>query len=119
MSLLGKAKGWLGKKKPECSDRVTRVVASPSAARVSYNKNHVPLELLEDTSPACAMMYPCDDFPEAAGIKEDFYGLCVNAGLTRIALCRYNIRNSPPDLLTVFVITMMLELSSSKLTIIL
>src|SRR3954466_16376574 len=88
MSLLGKAKGWLGKKKPERSDRVTRAAASPSAARVSYNEDHVPLELLENTSPACAMMYLCDAFLEAAGIKEEFYGLCANAGLTRLALCR-------------------------------
>src|ERR1041385_5937951 len=88
MSLLGKAKGWLGKKKPERSDRATRAAASPSAARVSYNEDHVPLELLENTSPARAMMYPCDDFLEAAGIKEKFYGLCANAGLTRLSLCR-------------------------------
>src|SRR3954465_13911953 len=88
MSLLGKAKGCLGKKKPERFDRVTRAAASPSAARVSYNEDHVPLELLEKTSPACAMMYPCDDFLEAAGIMEDFYGLCANAGLTWLALCR-------------------------------
>src|SRR3954470_14231822 len=88
MSFFGKAKGWLGKKKPERSDRVTRAAASPSAVRVSYNEDHVPLELLEDTNPACAMMYPCDDFLTAAGIKEEFYGLCANAGLTRLALCR-------------------------------
>src|SRR3954471_24648851 len=88
MSLLGKAKGWLGKKRPERSDRITRAAASPSAARVRYNEDHVPLELLVDTSPACAMLYPCDEFLEAAGIKEDFYGLCANAGLTRLALCR-------------------------------
>src|SRR3954464_7511181 len=88
MSFFGKAKGWLGKKKPERSDRVTRVAASPSAVRVSYNEDHVPLELLEYTSLSCAMMYPCDDFLTAAGIKEEFYGLCANAGLTRLALCR-------------------------------
>src|SRR3954466_3552692 len=88
MSLLGKAKGWLGKKKPERSDRVTRAAASPSAVRVSYNEDHVPLELLEDRNPACAMMYPCDDFLTAAGIKEEFYGIFANAGLTRLALCR-------------------------------
>src|ERR1041385_3762084 len=39
-------------------------------------------------SPACAMLYQCDDFLKAAGIKEDIYGLCANAGLTRLALCR-------------------------------
>src|ERR1041385_3030595 len=87
MSFFGKAKGWLGKKKPESSDRVTRAAASPSAVRVSYNEDHVPLELLEETNPACAMMYPCDDFLTAAGIKEEFYGLRANAGLTRLALC--------------------------------
>src|SRR3954465_14158633 len=88
MSFFGKAKGWLGKKKPERADRVTRAAASPSTVRVSYNEDHVPLELLEDTSPTCAMMYPCEEFNEAAGIKEDFYGLCANTGLIRLALCR-------------------------------
>src|SRR3954468_24594469 len=88
MSLLGRAKGWLEKRKPAHSDRVTRAAASPSTARESYNEDHVPLELLEDTSPACAMTYPCDVFLEAAGIKDEFYGLCANAGLTRLATCR-------------------------------
>lgn len=88
MSLLGREKGWLGKKKPERTDRVTRVVASSSAARVSYNEDHVPLELFEDTSAARAMTYLCDAFLEAAGFKEEFYNLCANAGLTRLATCR-------------------------------
>ena len=77
MSLLGKAKGWLGKKKPERSDRVTRAAASPSTARVSYNEDHVPLELLEDTNPARAMTFPCNEFLEAAGIKEEFYNFVL------------------------------------------
>src|ERR1041385_6927232 len=34
------------------------------------------------------MMYSCDGFLESAGIKEEFYGLCANAGLKRLALCR-------------------------------
>src|ERR1041385_1503581 len=38
------------------------------------------------------MMYPCDDFLTAAGIKEEFYGLCANAGLTWLALCRVVIK---------------------------
>src|SRR3954466_2191473 len=88
MSLLGKAKGWLEKRKPTHSDRVTRAAASPSTARVSYNEDHVPLELLEDTSPARAMTFPCDEFLEAAGIKDEFYNLCANAGLTRLVTCR-------------------------------
>jgi hypothetical protein len=88
MSLLGRAKGWLGKKRPERSDRVTRAAASPSTARVSYNEDHVPLELLEDTNSARAMTFPCNEFLEAAGIKEEFYNLCANAGLTRLATCR-------------------------------
>src|SRR4051812_7173982 len=88
MSFLGRAKGWLGKKRPERSDRVTRAATSPSTARVSYNEDHVPLELFEDTNPARAMTFPCDEFLEAAGIKEDFYNLCANAGLTRLATCR-------------------------------
>src|SRR6187399_2765706 len=82
MSLLGRAKGWLEKRRPAHSDRVTRAAASPSTARVSYNEDHVPLEMLEDTSPARAMTYPCDKFMEAAGIKGEFYNLCANAGLT-------------------------------------
>ena len=85
MSLLGK---WLGKKKPERTDRVTRASASPSTARVSYNEDHVPLELLEETSPAHAMSFPCEAFLEAAGIKEEFDNLCANAGLTRLATSR-------------------------------
>ena len=48
----------------------------------------MPLELLEDTSPAWAMMFPCNDFLEAGGIKEEFDNLCANAGLTRLATCR-------------------------------
>src|ERR1041385_5419422 len=88
MSLLGRAKGRLGKKTPERSDRVTRASTSPSAARVSYNEDHVPLELLENTSSTRAMTYPCDAFLETAGIKEGFYGLCANAGLSRLATCR-------------------------------
>src|ERR1041385_786830 len=88
MSLLGRAKGWLGKKRPERSDRVTRAAASPSTARVSYNEDHVPLELLEDSNSARAMTFPCNEFLEAAGIKEEFYNLCANAGLTQLATCR-------------------------------
>src|SRR3954471_17023748 len=88
MSLLGKVKGWIEKRKPTHSDRVTRAAASPSTARVSYNEDHVPLELLEDTNSARAMTFPCNEFLEAAGIKEEFYNLCANAGLTRLATCR-------------------------------
>src|SRR4051812_17644449 len=33
------------------------------------------------------MEFPCDDFMECAGIKEEFYALCENAGLTRIVTC--------------------------------
>ena len=88
MSLLGRAKGWLEKRKPAHSDRVTRAAASSSTARVSYNEDHVPLELLEDTSPARAMTFPCDEFMEAAGIKDEFYNLCANAGLTRLVTSR-------------------------------
>src|SRR3954469_1075058 len=88
MSLLGRAKGWLEKRRPTHSDRVTRAATSPSTARVSYNEDHVPLELLEDTSPARAMAFPCDEFLEAVGIKDEFYNLCANAGLTRLVTCR-------------------------------
>ena len=87
MSLLGRAKGWLEKRRPAHSDRVTRAAASPSTARVSYNEDHVPLELLEDTSPARAMTFPCDEFMKAAGIKDEFYNLCANADLTRLVTC--------------------------------
>src|SRR3954464_4749027 len=88
MSFLGKAKGWLGKKRPEPTDRVTRAAASPSTARVSYNEEVVPLELLEETRPARAMTFPCEAFLEAAAIKEEFEILCANAGLTWLATCR-------------------------------
>ena len=88
MSLLSKAKGWLGKKKSEPTDRVTRAAASSSTARVSYNDDVVPLELLEETSPTRSMTYPCQVFLEAVGIKEEFDNLYANAGLTRLATCR-------------------------------
>ena len=87
MSFLGKAKGWLGKRRSERTDRVTRAATSPSNARVSYNEEVVPLELLEETSPARAMTFPCEVFPEAAGIKEEFESLCANVGLTQLATC--------------------------------
>src|SRR3954470_12709485 len=84
MSLLGR---WLGKKKPERTNRVTHSLASPSTARASYNEEIVPLELLEDTSPARAMMFPCPAFMEAAGIHEGFKSPCAKEGLTRLATC--------------------------------
>src|SRR3954466_4747195 len=84
MERLGK---WLGIKKPERSSRVTRSAASPSSTRVSYNEDIVPIEML-DASPAKAMAFPCEDFMEDVGIQEEFYALCVNAGLTRLVTSR-------------------------------
>src|ERR1041384_6770745 len=84
MDRLGR---WLGKKKPERTSCVTWSTASPSARRVSYNEEIVPLELL-DVPPAKAMAFPCRDFMAAAGIEEEFNTLCANAGLTRLATCR-------------------------------
>src|SRR3954464_11725935 len=34
------------------------------------------------------MAFPCDDFMEDVGIKEEFYALCENAGLTRLVTSR-------------------------------
>src|SRR4051812_13194528 len=84
MERLGK---WLGKKKPERSSCVTRSAASPSTTRVSYNEDIVPIEML-DASPAKAMAFTCKDFMEDAGIQEEFYALCANAGLTRLVTSR-------------------------------
>ena len=84
MERLGR---WLGKKKPERSSRVTRSAASPSTTRVSYNEDVVSIELLH-ASPAKAMTFPCEDFMENAGIQEEFYALCANAGLTRLVTNR-------------------------------
>src|SRR3954464_15697274 len=84
MEKLGK---WLGKKKPERSSRVMRSAASPTATRGSYNEDMVPIEML-DASPAKAMAFPCEDFMEDAGIQEEFYALCANAGLTRLVMSR-------------------------------
>ena len=83
MNNLGR---WLGKKKPERTSRITWSTGSPSATRVSYNEEIIPLELL-DVPPAKAMAFPCGDFMEAAGIQEEFNTLCANAGLTRLATC--------------------------------
>src|SRR3954469_2030659 len=38
--------------------------------------------------PAKAMAYPCEDFMEDAGIREEFYAICANAGLTRLVTSR-------------------------------
>src|SRR4051812_7088806 len=84
MEKLGK---WLGKKKPERSSRVTHSAASPSSTRVSYNEDIVPIDML-DASPAKAMAFPCKDFMEDASIREEFYALCANAGLTWLVTSR-------------------------------
>ena len=84
MERLGK---WLGKKKPEHSSRVRRSAAAPTSTRASYNEEIIPVELL-DVFPAKPMEFPCDDFMECAGIKEEFYALCENAGLTRLVTRR-------------------------------
>src|SRR4051812_30582201 len=84
MEKLGK---WLGKKKPERSSRVTRSTATPSTTRTSYNEDIIPVEM-SNVLPAKAMAFPCDDFMENAGIKEEFYALCENAGLTRLVTSR-------------------------------
>src|SRR3954467_7875160 len=84
MEKLGK---WLGKKKPKRSSHVTRSAAAPSTTRASYNEDIIPVEML-DVLPAKAMAFACDDFMENAGIKEEFYALCANAGLTRIVTSR-------------------------------
>src|SRR4051812_24316030 len=113
MNRLGR---WLGRKKPERSDRVTRSAASPSVARVSYNEEIVPLELLEKTEPAKPMAFPCPTFMEATGIEDQFNTLCANAGLTRLVICHVfqyekltsivinNFRYYPDDDTVVFII---------------
>ena len=84
MSLFGKAKGWLGKNRPEPTDRLTRVAASSSTVRTSYNDDIVPPELLHETDTAHAMAYPCSDFLTMTCIKDEFDNLCAAAGLTRL-----------------------------------
>src|ERR1043165_3251908 len=84
MEKLGKG---LGKKKPEISSHVTRSAAAPATTRASYNEDIIPVEML-DVLPAKAMAFPCDDFMEDADIKEEFYALCENAGLTRLVTSR-------------------------------
>src|SRR3954462_12735117 len=34
------------------------------------------------------MAFPCGDFMTDAGIQEEFYALCANAGLTRLVMSR-------------------------------
>ena len=84
IGMFGKAKGWLGGKKPAPMDRLTRAAASPSSARVSYNDDIVPPELLYETDSVHAMTYPCSEFLTAAGIKDEFDNLCATAGLTHL-----------------------------------
>ena len=84
---MGRLGRWLAKKKPEHSSHVTRSTASPSATRVSYNEEIVPLAML-DASPAKAMAFPCRDVMADVGIHEVFDALCANAGLTRLVTSR-------------------------------
>src|SRR4051812_9347237 len=88
MSLFGKAKEWLGKKRPEPTDSVTRAPASSSSARMSYSDDIMPPELLYETDTTHAMTYPCSDFLTVAGIKDEFDNLCAAAGLTRLVTHR-------------------------------
>ena len=55
---------------------------------MSCNEEIVPLELLEETSPARAMTFPCPAFMEASSIQEGFDSLCAKAGLTWLATYR-------------------------------
>ena len=79
-----KTKGWFAGKQPKPTDRVTRAAASSSSARVSYNDDIVPPELLYETDSVHAMTYPCSEFLTAAGIKDEFDNLCAAAGLTQL-----------------------------------
>ena len=88
MSLFGKAKGWLGKKRPEPTDRLTRVAASSSTVRTSYNDDIVPPELFHEMDTTRAMAYPCSDFLTAIGIKDEFDNLYAPTGLTHLVTRR-------------------------------
>ena len=57
MSLFGKVKGWLGKKRPEPTDRLTRAATSSSTVRTSYDDDIVPPELFHATDPQRAIEY--------------------------------------------------------------
>ena len=65
-------------------DRVTRAATSSSSARMSYNDDIIPPELLYKSDTTHAMTYPCSDFLSAAGIKDEFDNLCAAEGLTRL-----------------------------------
>ncbi|KAE8767079.1 hypothetical protein D1007_61603 [Hordeum vulgare] len=79
-----KSKRWLGKKRPEPTDRLTIVAASPSTVRTSYNDDIAPPELLHDTDTTHAMTYPCSEFLAAAGIKDEFDKLCAAVGVRNV-----------------------------------
>src|SRR3954466_4233824 len=72
--MYGRARGWLGGKKPEPTDRVTRAASPPSSARVSYNDDIVPPGFLYET----------DSVLTAVGIKDEFDNLCAAGGLTHL-----------------------------------
>src|SRR4051794_40957286 len=77
-----KTKGWFGGKQPAPTDRVTRVVASSSSTRVSYNDDIEHSGLLDETKTVYAMAYPCPDFLASAGLRDQFNSLFESAGLT-------------------------------------
>ncbi|KAE8813564.1 hypothetical protein D1007_09267 [Hordeum vulgare] len=86
-------------KRPEPTDRLTRVAVSPSTVRTSYNDDIVPSELLHEMDTTRAMTYPCSEFLAAACIKDEFDNLCAAAGvqnvgkMTRIKVQPYELKS--------------------------
>lgn len=59
---MEKQRDGLGRRDPEPTDRLTRVAASSSTVRTSYNDDIVPPELFHEANTTRAMAYPCSDF---------------------------------------------------------
>src|SRR4051812_18354713 len=82
--MFAKDRGWFMAKQAAPKDRLIRAASSSSSARVSYNDDNVPPELLYESDTVHAMTYPCSDFLTAAGIKDEFDNLCPAIGLMHL-----------------------------------
>ena len=80
--------GGIFKKKEPSSCRETRSSSSNTPMRPSYNENLEPLGVivLARESDVRSSVYPCYEFLQAAGIRDEFTSLGTNACLTNIVL---------------------------------
>ena len=80
--------GGIFKKKESSSRRETRGSSSSAPMRPSYNEDleQLGVIVLGRESDVRSSVYPCYEFLQAAGIRDEFTSLFTNASLTNIVL---------------------------------